>query len=74
MKEDRGNKENVGNFQKQHLWLGMSVFLDIVWSSPTERLALGGLAVVVKGFQGHRKGRAYVKTCFRDEQQNWSPG
>lgn len=26
VKEDRGNKENARNFQKQHLWLGMSVF------------------------------------------------
>lgn len=65
VKRDRGNGENVRNFQKQHLWLGMSVFPSDrelrhswLWPSPTRRLTRGGLAAVLQGFQGpEEKGR-----------------
>lgn len=49
MKEDSVNHEKTINVQKQDLWLGMAVvpsegISDVVWSSPTGRLAWGRIS------------------------------
>lgn len=63
VKGDRGNGENVRNVQKQHLWLGLSVFPsdrelrhNWLWPSPTRRLAPGWASCwFSRGFRGRRK-------------------